>query len=174
MNCNTQLYIYPTKALVTYCMPLDQAEEVVGELITNIIKVAPLQEYFSDVYMAWELVLAMVGVSIAISVFYSLLIRYFAGCMVWAMIFLLLTLLLAIGIITALMPSTQFLKDIFHYDDLPEPLQDRTYQIVVSIMTLSMFAIGMLIICCMKRQIAICTFTELTQRLGLSRRRLIL
>ena len=134
-----------------------------GELVTDILNIAPLQSYFSDVYMAWPLLLAMVGVSVFVGVVYSILIRYFAGCMVWCMIFMLMVLLLAIGAITALLPTTQFLKDIFHYDDLPETLKDRGFQIAVSIITLSLFMIGFLLICCMKRQIAICTYV-LTQQ----------
>ena len=97
-------------------MPLDQAEKIVNEFVIDIINIAPLQSYFSDVYMAWELLLAMVGVAFAVSLFYSVLIRYFAGCMVWAMIFILMTLLLIIGAVAALLPHTQFLKDLFNYD----------------------------------------------------------
>jgi hypothetical protein len=103
-DCTAELYIYATKPLVTYCMPLDDAERVAGELVTDILNIAPLQSYFSDAYMAWELLLAMVGVSFGISVFYSVLIRFFAGCMVWTMIVILMVLLLGIGLVTALIP----------------------------------------------------------------------
>ena len=112
----SQLEIYATQPLATYCMPLDQAKEILGEAVTHILSVAPLQAYFADVYMAWPLILGMVGVSIAVSLFYSILIRYFAGCMVWTMIFVLLVLLLCIGLVTALLPSVQLLQDIFKYD----------------------------------------------------------
>lgn len=86
------------------------------QLVTDILNIAPLQGYFSDVYVAWQLILAMVGVSFAVSVFYSVLIRYFAACMVWTMIFVLMVLLLAIGVVTALLPTSSFLQGIFHYD----------------------------------------------------------
>ena len=125
--------------------------------MTQILSVAPLQSYFADVYMAWPLILGMVGVSIAVSLFYSILIRYFAGCMVWTMIFALMVLLLGIGLVTALLPSVKFLQDIFKYDELPDTLKDRNFQIAVSVITLFMFTIGIIIVCCMKRQIAICT-----------------
>ena len=137
-------------------MPKDLNEQAVGELVTDIIHVSPLQSYFADVYVAWELILAMVGVTFVVSILYSVLIRYCAGCMVWVMIFTLMILLLGIGAITALLPSTQFLKDIFQYDDLPETLKDRGFQIAVSVITLTLFSLGIIIICCMKRQIAIC------------------
>ena len=100
-------------------MPIDHDILVLGEKVIDIINIAPLQSYFSDVYMAWELLLAMVGVAFVVSLLYSVLIRYFAGCMVWTMIFLLMILLLVIGAVSALMPHTQFLKDLFKYDDLP-------------------------------------------------------
>jgi uncharacterized membrane protein YagU involved in acid resistance len=72
-------------------------------LVTDILSVGVLQSYFADLYVAWKLILAMVGVSLVISLFYSVLIRYFAGCMVWTMILLLLTLLLVIGVGTAML-----------------------------------------------------------------------
>ena len=98
----------------------------------------------------------MIPVAFVISILYSFLIRYFAGCMVWLMILVLLVLLLAIGLVTALLPSVQFLQDIFHYDSLPDTLKDRNYQIACSVLTLFLFTVGMLIVCCMKRQIKIC------------------
>jgi len=126
------------------------------QLVTAILSIGPLQTYFSDVYVGWELLCWMIPVSLVISVLYSGLIRYFAGCMVWLMIFVLLVLLLAIGLVTALLPSVQFLKDIFHYDSLPDTLRDRSFQIACSVITLFMFTIGILIVCCMKRQIKVC------------------
>lgn len=160
-DCTSKVQIYGTKPLVTYCMPLDQAQEIVGKLVTDILSVAPLQSYFSDVYMAWPLLLGMIGIALVVSIIYSVLIRYFAGCMVWTMIFVLMILLLGIGVVTALLPTSDFLKGIFHYDDLPETLRDRNFQIAVSVITFTLFGIGMLIICCMKRQIAICTVFEI-------------
>jgi len=72
-----------------------------------------------------------------------------------------MALLLLIGAVAALLPHTQFLKDLFNYDELPETLQDRGYQIAVSAISLSIFAIGFILICCMKRQIAICTYLSI-------------
>lgn len=100
-------------------MPLDRAEEIVGNLVTDILNVAPLQSYFSDVYMAWPLLLAMIGVSVFVAVLYSVLIRFFAGCMVWTMIFMLMILLLLISATTAFLPESEFLRNLFKYDDLP-------------------------------------------------------
>ena len=100
----------------------------------------------------------MVGVCFFVSILYSVLIRYFAGFMVWSMIFILMILLLLIGSVAALLPTTQFLKDLFSYDDLPETLKDRDYQIAISAICFVIFGIGFLLICCMKRQISICTY----------------
>jgi uncharacterized protein YqgC (DUF456 family) len=76
--------------------------------------------------------------------------------MVWLMIIVLLVLNLAIGLVTALLPSVQFLQDIFRYDSLPDTLKDRNFQIGCSVLTLFLFTVGILIVCCMKRQIKIC------------------
>jgi hypothetical protein len=127
-------------------------------MVSNILHVGVLQKYFSDLNVAWPLVLAMLAVSLFISIFYSVLIRYFAGCMVWSMIIFLMLLLLCIGLVTALMPEVQFIQDIFDYNSLPDTLKDRTFQIVISSLTLTSFAVGLLLICCMKRQIIICNF----------------
>lgn len=94
---------YPTSQIVTYCLPVDQTIHAGQQLVTDILAVGVLQSYFADLYVAWKLILAMVGVSLVISLFYSVLIRYFAGCMVWTMILLLLTLLLVIGVGTAML-----------------------------------------------------------------------
>lgn len=115
-DCNTELDIYATKPLATYCFPVDQGQKVVDQFVTDILNIAPLQGYFADVYVAWPLILSMIGVSFVVSIFYSVLIRYFAACMVWTMIFVLMLLLFAIGVVSALLPTTDFLKNLFHYD----------------------------------------------------------
>lgn len=102
--------------------------------------------------MAWQLVAGMVGVSFVVSIIYSILIRYFAGFMVWLMILLLLALNLVLGLATAMLSQdVQFVKDIVNYDNLPEPFKDKTYEIVVSCLCLTLFCVGFLIVCCMKK-----------------------
>lgn len=109
--------------------------------------------------MAWQLILAMVGVSLVVSIFYSVLIRFFAGCMVWTMILLLLTLLLVIGLGTVMIANdVQAVKDIIHYDNLPEAFKDPTFEKVVGGLCLSLFIIGFLIVCCMRKEIRICNY----------------
>lgn len=158
-SCDT-LLVYPTTNLATYCAPQDSKLTLItdaGErLIADILSIGPLQIYFSDVYVGWRLLCWMILVSFAVSLLYSVLIRYFAGCMVWTMLLLLLVLLLAIGLVTALLPSVQFLQDLLNYGSLPETLRDRNFQIACSVITLFLFTVGMLVVCCMRRQIRIC------------------
>lgn len=72
--------------------------------------------------------------------------------MVWLMILLLLTLLLVLGAGTAMLSQdVEFVKKLIDYDSLPEPFKDKTYEKVVSIICLSLFSIGFLIVCCMRR-----------------------
>lgn len=143
---------YDTRPLVTYCFPQDTTIKVANELVEGILSIGVLQKYFSDLSVAWKLILAMVGVSLVISIFYSVLIRYFAGCMVWTMILLLLTLLLAVGLATVMIANdVQAVKDLINYDSLPEPFKDTVYQKAVGGLCLSLFIIGFLIVCCMKR-----------------------
>lgn len=162
INCKSQsvdcsnLVAYSSKVLATYCFPNDTSQKILDKVVTDILNIAPLQSYFSDLAVGWPLVCWMILVSFGISLIYSILIRYFAGCMVWTMIIVLLILLLGIGLVEALIPSTQFLIDLFDYDSLPDTLKDRNFQIAVSVITLFMFTIGVLIVCCMRRQITIC------------------
>ena len=145
---------------MTYCVPengtLSLFTDAGEKLVMDILSVGPLQAYFADVYVGWRLLCWMILVAFGVSLIYSVLIRYFAGCMVWTMILILLILLLGIGLVTALLPSIQFLQDLFHYDTLPQTLKDRNFQIVVSIISLFLFTVGFLIVCCLKRQIKIC------------------
>lgn len=143
---------YQSTQIVTYCLPTDQAIAIGQQLVTDILSVGVLQAYFSDLYVSWPLILSMIGVSLIVSLFYSVLIRYFAGCMVWTMILLLLTLLLVLGVGTLLISQdVQAFKDIINYDNLPEPLKDQTYLKVITGLCLSLFGIGFLIVCCMRR-----------------------
>jgi uncharacterized membrane protein YagU involved in acid resistance len=120
--------IYKTTQVVTYCLPVDQAIQVGQRLVTEILSVGVLQTYFSDLYVSWHLILAMVGVSLIVCILYSVLIRYFAGCMVWTMIFLLLALLLVLGVGTLMLSQdVAAIKNIINYDSLPEPFKDPTY-----------------------------------------------
>jgi uncharacterized membrane protein YagU involved in acid resistance len=116
--------IYKTTQVVTYCLPVDQAIQVGQRLVTEILSVGVLQTYFSDLYVSWHLILAMVGVSLIVCILYSVLIRYFAGCMVWTMIFLLLALLLVLGVGTLMLSQdVAAIKNIINYDSLPEPFK---------------------------------------------------
>lgn len=151
-SCSDVGPTYQTVPVLTYCLPVDQTKNIAGHLISNILNVGVLQSYFSDVYVSWPLIVGMIGVSLIVSIFYSVLIRYFAGCMVWTMIVLLLTLLLVLGVSTAMLSQdVQFIKDLVKYDNLPEPLKDRTYLQVIAGLCLSLFGIGFLIVCCMRR-----------------------
>lgn len=143
---------YASNQIVTYCLPLDAAVQAGGKLVTDILSIGVLQEYFSDIYVAWNLIIQMVGVSLVVSIFYSVLIRFFAGFMVWTMIILLLVLLFVLGVGTLLLSQdNQAIKDLINYDNLPEPFKDKTYELVVGCLCSSMFAIGFLVVCCMRR-----------------------
>lgn len=85
--------VYASKELATYCMPEDSSLSLVtdaGEkFVAEILRIGPLQEYFSDVYVGWKLLCWMILVAFVVSLLYSVLVRYFAGCMVWTMLLLL-------------------------------------------------------------------------------------
>lgn len=151
---------YSTNQIVTYCLPLDAAVKAGDKLVTEILSIGVLQEYFSDIYVAWNLIIQMAGIALVVSIFYSVLIRFFAGCMVWTMIILLLILLFVLGVSTILLSQdNQTIKDIIHYDNLPEPFKDKTYELVVGCICSTFFAIGFLIVCCMRREIKVCNYS---------------
>lgn len=149
-DCNL-LQSYATQTIVTYCLPLNETQIIVDKIVSEVLSVGVLQKYFSDLYVSWKLILAMVGVSLVVSILYSFLIRNFAGCMVWTMIFLLMLISLVVGLVTLLLPSSEFLQNILNYDSLPDTFKDRTYQIVVGVVNITIFLVGFLICCCMRR-----------------------
>ena len=138
--------------MLNYCVPLDG--------VTDISKylggVGWLQEYFADLFVCWPLVLGMLGISLFVSIVYSVLIRFFAGFVIWTMIITLILVSLAVGLVTAMISSVGFLQTLFNYDRLPAAMQDRTYQIIASVIGFTIFVVTVLIVCCMRRQIRIC------------------
>ena len=147
---------------MNYCLPINQTITIGTKLIKDILSADLLQDYFSDLYVAWKLVLAMAGVCLGVCIIYSLLMRYFAGFMVWLMIVLLLILMLVLGISTALLSQdVQFIKDLISYDTLPEPFKDKTYATVVSCICLCSFTIGLLVVCCMQKEIKVCKYNDI-------------
>lgn len=156
-SCTDLTLRYDTQNTITYCRPSDQTIKTASKLVTDILTVGVLQDYFSDLYVAWKLILAIAGVCLLVCIIYSILIRFFAGFMVWLMIILLLTMLLVLGVSTAMISQdVQLIKDIIGYDALPDQFKDKTYFIVVSCLCLFSFTIGLLIVCCMTKQIRVC------------------
>jgi uncharacterized membrane protein YagU involved in acid resistance len=142
---------YATQTIVTYCLPLNETQIIVDQIVSEVLSVGVLQKYFADLYVSWKLILAMVGVSLVVSILYSLLIRAFAGVMVWIMILFLMLISLVVGLVTLFLPSSPLLQNILNYDNLPDTFKDRTYQIVVGIVNITIFLVTFLICCCMRR-----------------------
>ena len=65
------------------------------------------------------LVLAIIGVALVISILYTLLMRWFAGCFLWTFIVVFITVLALVGIASLTMSQVDFLKKLLNYDDLP-------------------------------------------------------
>jgi hypothetical protein len=151
-DCN-QLTSYPTKQIITYCFALNKTQEVAGRVIDEVLSIDVLQEYFADIYVSWQLILAMVGVSLFVSILYSVLIRSFAGCMVYTMFILLMVLSLVLGLGLALLPVDQmkFIRDLLKYDSLPDVFKDRTYQTVLTVLNFGVFLISFCLFCCMRK-----------------------
>lgn len=115
-----------------------------------------LQEYFSDINEGQLLIMAIFGISIVVSLFFMVFIRYCAGCFVWTFIFLFIALQILISLFFFLINEVKFLQDLFHYDEFPTNLKDRDYQLVIAGVCCAIAAITVLVVCCMKKQILIC------------------
>ena len=98
----------------------------------------------------------MFGVALVIGLGYSLLMRWFAGCFLWAFILLFIAVLVIVGAVSLLMPDVQFLRELLNYDSLPNNLKNRDYQIACGCLCLGSALIITLVVCCMRRQIRIC------------------
>ena len=85
----------------------------------DYFNIGVLQEYFSDLRDGKYLVFGMFGVAFLFSIFYTILMRWFAGCFIWTFIIIFILLNLIVGTVTLALPEVEFLRKILSYDDLP-------------------------------------------------------
>ncbi len=64
---------------------------------------------------------------------FTVFIRFFAGCFVWLTIILFWFLMIGTGGAAFFINDLQFLKDFINYDNLPNNMKDRNYQITCAI-----------------------------------------
>ena len=117
-----------------------------------------LQEYFSDLKEGYPLIIAVFAASFVISLLFMVFIRFCAGCFVWSFILLFIILQLLVGTFFFLINEVKFLQDLFNYNDFPDNLKDRTYQLVIAGVCWAISVITVLVVCCMRKQIRICKY----------------
>lgn len=122
--------------------------------------IGTLQEYFSDLKDGWPLLGLCVIFAFAVSIIFTLFIRFFAGCFVWFTIICFWLLMVSIGTGAYLIDTLQFLQDLVHYKDLPDNLKDRQYQIACAIICWVLSVVELLIVCCFRKQIRVCTYSS--------------
>jgi MFS-type transporter involved in bile tolerance (Atg22 family) len=93
----------------------------------------------------------MFGVAFVISVLYTILMRWFAGCFLWTFIILFMAILVIIGFVTLTIPYISFLQNLLNYDSLPTNLKNRGYQIGCGVLSLGSALITIIIVSCMRR-----------------------
>ena len=74
------------------CLPDDMSEE-----FNEYLQGTSMMSYGSDIVRCWYMVLAVLGISVGISLVYLLLMRYFIGCIVWLVIAALIVLCVLFG-----------------------------------------------------------------------------
>lgn len=93
--------------MVNLCLP-DPSAKI--DFTFDNYNISVLQEYFSDLRDARYLVFAIIGVSLVISIIYTYLMRWFAGCFLWTFIVLFIVVLAVVGIGALTMSSVPFIK----------------------------------------------------------------
>lgn len=156
----SQLKIYPSDTIVHLCYPKDIIEDFDFDVFMDV---SVIQEYFSDLREGWPLILGMFGIALILSLLFSVFVRFCAGCFVWTFIVLFELLQICIGGVFFFIPDVTFLQDLLHYQDFPENLKDRDYQMGIAITCWAIALITFLIICCMLKQIRICTHLLISQ-----------
>lgn len=117
------LKVYPSKTIVSLCYP---NEDTIFDQFDfdKFMDVSLLQEYFSDLNEGWPLILGSVGVSLVLSIIFTIFIRFCAGCFVWTTILVFMLVILSVGTIAFFINDVEFLQEIFHYNDFPDNLKD--------------------------------------------------
>lgn len=77
----------------------------------------------------WPLLGFAVLFAFVVSIFFTVFIRYCAGCFVWFTLIIFWLLMVTIGTGSYLIDTVQFIQDLVHYKDLPDNMKDRDYQI---------------------------------------------
>lgn len=121
------------------------------------MNISILQEYFADLKDGWPLIGGVVAVAFIISMGFTVFISFCAGCFVWSIILLFWVFMALLGTSAFLVNKNQFIQKILHYNDLPENLKDRDYQLACAYICWSICLISFLIICCTLKKIRICT-----------------
>lgn len=125
------------------------------------MNITTLQKYFSDLKEGWPLLGVCVGLAFLVSILFTLFIRFFAGCFVWFTIICFWLLMVGLGTAAYLIDSVQFLQDLVHYRDLPDNLKDRQYQLACAIICWTLSVIEVLVVCCFRKQIRVCTYVPI-------------
>lgn len=95
--------------------------------------ISNLQKYFSDLKNGWPLLAICVGFSFLISIIFTVFIRFCAGCFVWITIILFWLLMICIGVGAFIINNAEWLQKLINYENLPNNLKDRNYQITCAI-----------------------------------------
>lgn len=118
--------------------------------------ISVLQEYFADLNDGWPLLAGCVGFSFVISMVFTVFIRFCAGCFVWVSILAFWVLMMGIATASFFINDLKFLQDLIHYNDLPDNLKNRDYQITCAVICWILSFLIFIIVCCFQRQIRIC------------------
>lgn len=82
------------------CFPGDDLIGSVGGISSSLsttLNISMLQSWFDDLFKAWHVIAASVGIVFVLGILYMLFTRIFAGVIIWICIILYFAVIIALG-----------------------------------------------------------------------------
>jgi hypothetical protein len=99
---------YPTNSfLMRFCIPNKHSQDAY-DTVSGLVKDANLYQWASDILYCRSAIITVLGISIAISVLYMVLLRYCAGCLLWLTVFAVTALLTGFGVYVLYEAETEY------------------------------------------------------------------
>ncbi|CAD8204469.1 unnamed protein product [Paramecium octaurelia] len=96
-QCSAKLAPYSAKLFFTLCVPPKNEDPIYQFLVNKINNVGDTQEYYAIIQETWPIILACAGIGFIISVIVLLLVSFEAGCVVWGMVALIISLVFGLA-----------------------------------------------------------------------------
>ncbi|CAK56887.1 unnamed protein product (macronuclear) [Paramecium tetraurelia] len=92
-QCSAKPAPYSAKQFFTLCVPPESENPIYQKMVSKINYFGDSQLYYADIQETWPIILVCAGIAFIISAIVLLLARFAAGCVVWGMVVLIISIL---------------------------------------------------------------------------------